>query len=83
MEAAADRAVCAKMMAALFYHVSSRNHTQTHRRAGSRDLAVSDQSRSWLSFPAQNFPLERSRDMRGTRGTRETERSEQKKERGY
>lgn len=76
MIAAADRAVCAKMMAALFYRVSPRNHTQTHRRAGSRDLAVSDQPRPRLSFPAQNFPLERSRD---THERNETERSEQKK----
>lgn len=47
MKAAADRTICAKMMAALFYRVSPRNHTQTHRRAGSRDLAVSGRLRGF------------------------------------
>lgn len=39
----------------------AQSHTDAHRRAGSRNLAVG--IRSWLSFSMQNFPLERYRSV--------------------
>lgn len=74
MEAAVDRAACAKMMAALFYRVSLRNHTQTHRRAGSRDLAVSGRTTGGFRFRCKIFTSSDRSVERCARERNETER---------